>query len=1041
MSGFGQDYRDEIRNMAGLLAEGREEEALSGLDNMNWRKIHNISAIVQASELYEACGRVEDAKDLLLMAHEKSPMGRVVLYHLCLLCVRRSEYEEAKKYYEDYIEIAPHDFQKFVLKYYLAKAREADEYTLIAILEELKENEFVDEWAYQLAYLYNKTGQVDKCMSLCDEIALYYGDGPYVEKALELKMLYHPLNDEQERQYRRIRGLQKEEDQEKDGAEQEYHPIKDKIPVPEAAPGKFDTVNLQAEIRKNIDEIMQATEAGEVDETLENIENLVGELPYVKMDDYEEKVDENEKKNGENSIMEHYQKYLDEEYDGQMSIAIPDINISDPQIEGQMTIQDVMNNWEKTKRAAEAALSDADKAKFEKTKEVALEKANRIMTRLEKATPMLDAGTNPHELMKEEILHKDSDDNYATTGDSENINTADLGKAIISESAIVGAGAIAAATAIAAETVRKAAEIGAEKESVGAEIAEAGAKALVADTEESTKNPAFTEPMEPKTEAWKTGITFSIPKIKKTGDVSGVGLEIPVVDEKGNSEGKGKEKYNKSIDNEMKSWEPPHLDSSETHPESGDIDNGNEQKKDKVSYLNATKIMEGVNDMLQQEIERFAGKDENEVPQIKKDTKMLLDDDKFEDEAGQDLNDDKSQEYTSEVRDTSDAQKQIEDDNLETQKLSETEKAENSDAYTEVCGEDDLMQLHISGEKEENSDIQSEIPDDEYILAETLVSQDMAKKQLRKMTEEDKNKEKTRIDLDKTVVLEQLGDEIKNVYNQEIEEDTEGISDNCDEPDDIYEDCQHREIADLTDEERELFSYFLPVPNMKKTICGVLTNVKDRLDRNEGPTSGNIAIAGGHGSGKTTMAKAIIMTLQTEMDKPGNNIGRIDAEKLNDKNFQGIYERIKGGCLVIEQAGDLNKETAISLSLLMNNDNDGTLIILEDTKAGINRAIGLDGNFGKKFTERIDIPVFTVDELVNFGQKYAKDEGYTVDEMGKLAMYDRITKEQRGDRPMYLRDVIEIMDEAIEKASSKGFFHRRKVDDEGKPILVEKDFF
>ena len=1034
MSGFGQDYRDEIRNMAGLLAEGREEEALSGLDNMNWRKIHNISAIVQASELYEACGRVEDAKDLLLMAHEKSPMGRVVLYHLCLLCVRRSEYEEAKKYYEDYIEIAPHDFQKFVLKYHLAKARGADEYTLIAILEELKENEFVDEWAYQLAYLYNKTGQVDKCMSLCDEIALYYGDGPYVEKALELKMLYHPLNDEQERQYRRIRGLQKEEDQENDGTEQEYHPLKDKIPVPEAAPGKFDTVNLQAEIRKNIDEIMQATEAGEVDETLENIENLVGELPYVKMDEHEDKSGENEKKNGENSIMEHYQKYLDEEYDGQMSIAIPDINISDPQVEGQMTIQDVMNNWEKTKRAAEAALSDADKAKFEKTKEVALEKANRIMNRLEKATPMLDAGTNPHELMKEEILQKDSDDTDATSRDSENINTADLGKAIISEVATVGTGAIAAATAIAAE-------IGAGKESVGAEIAVAGAKALVADTEEATKNSAGTEPVEPETEAWKTGITFSIPKIKKTGDVSGVGLEIPVVDEKGNSEGKTKEKYNKATDNEMKSWEPPHLDSSENQPESGDIENGNEQKQDKVSYLNATKIMEGVNDMLQQEIERFAGKDENGIPQIKKETKMLQDEDAFVDESGKDLNDVKSQEYASEEKDISDVHKTKGNVDLETQNESEENKAENSDAYTDICEEDDLMQLHLNEEKKEISDIQSDTLDDEYILAETLVSQDMAKKQLKKMTEEDKNKEKTKIDLDKTVVLEQLGDEIKTAYNQELEEDTEGISDNYNEPDDSNEDCHHREIADLTDEERELFSYFLPVPNMKKTICGVLTNVKDRLDRNEGPTSGNIAIAGGHGSGKTTMAKAIIMTLQTEMEKPGNNIGRIDAEKLNDKNFQGIYERIKGGCLVIEQAGDLKKETAISLSLLMNNDNDGTLIILEDTKAGINRAIGLDGNFGKKFTERIDIPVFTVDELVNFGQKYAKDEGYTVDEMGKLAMYDRITKEQRGDRPMYLRDVIEIMDEAIEKASSKGFFHRRKVDDEGKPILVEKDFF
>ena len=1006
--------------MAGLLAEGREEEALSGLDNLNWRKIHNISAIVQASELYEACGRVEDAKDLLLMAHEKSPMGRVVLYHLCLLCVRRSEYEEAKRYYEDYIEIAPHDFQKFVLKYHLAKARGADEYTLIAILEELKENEFVDEWAYQLAYLYHKTGQVDKCMSVCDEIALYYGDGPYVEKSLELKMLYHPLNDEQERQYRKIRGLQKEEDLKQDRTEQEYHPLKDNIPVPESAPGKFDTINLQAEIRKNIDEIMQATETGEVDENLLNIENLVGELPYVKMDDHEAKSDENKKKNGENFIMEHYKKYLDEEYDGQMSISIPDSNISDPQVEGQMTIQDVMNNWEKTKRAAEAALDDADRAKLEKTKEVALEKANRIMNRLEKATPLLDAGTNPQELMKEEILQKDSvgtatpiiGQETAEKDDTQkdDIDADDLSKAIISEAvgtvaeagiavagATIGAGAIAAETAVAAEK---------------------------------------DEP-----EAWKTGITFSIPKIKKTGDESGVGLEIPIVDEKGNPEKEKKEKNHSAEDNEMKSWEPPHLDQSEKAEESVGIayDSDKEQKQDKVSYLNATKIMEGVNDMLQQEIERFTGKDENEVPEMQNDSQKFLDEAKADTEDADNTVDPEAKEDVLKRDDTIGSEESNEIDQAEAPDESETQHTENPDTYTDICKEDELMQLHLSEEEEEIPDIKSETPDDEYLLAETLVNQDMEKKQLKKMTEEDKNKEKTKIDLDKTVVFEQLGDEIKTAYNQELEEETEDGSedDNIDE----NESDDHSKIAELTDDEKELFSYFLPVPNMEKTICRVLTDVKERLDRNEGPTSGNIAISGGHGSGKTTMAKAIIMTMQTEMEKPGNNIGRIDAEKLNDKNFQGIYERIKGGCLVIEQAGDLNKETAISLSLLMNNDVEGTLIILEDTNAGINRAIGLDGNFGKKFTERIDIPVFTVDELVNFGLKYAKDEGYTVDEMGKLAMYDRITKEQRGDRPMYLRDVIEIMDEAIEKASSKGFFHRHKVDDEGKPILVEKDFF
>lgn len=968
MSGFGQDYRDEIRNMAGLLAEGRKEEALSGLDNLNWRKIHNISAIVQASELYEACGRVEDAKDLLLMAHEKSPIGRVVLYHLCLLCVRRGEYEEAKKYYEDYIEIAPHDFQKLVLKYNLAKARGGDEYTLIAILEELKENEFVDEWAYQLAYLYHKTGQVDKCMSLCDEIALYYGDGPYVEKSLELKMLYHPLNDEQERQYRKIRGLQ-EDDKIQNRTAKEYHPMKEEIPVPKSAPGKFDTVNLQAEIRKNIDEIMQATETGEVDETLMNIENLVGELPYVKMDEKNKTTDNNGEKSDNNSIMEHYQKYLDEEYDGQMSISIPDNNVSDPQIKGQMTIQDVMENWEKTKRAAEAALNDADREKLEKTKEVALEKANRIMNRLEKAMPMLDAGTNPQELIKEEILQKKPEDEPVAEEADESINT---------------------------------------DESAGGE--------------------------------WKSGITFAIPKVKKTGDELGVGLEVPVIDGKGNPEIEIKD--NKPAKKEMKSWEPPHLDKPEL----------TEDSADKVSYRDATKIMEGVNNMLQQEIERFIDKKVEENSDSPDDSQAK---NPIEENSAPKID------YTEDVTNPEESL-QHSDEKIEERPINEDEMEdeehlsdENSikeepnlgvldeDASGLHMNENDLEQLDLNDDEETEEEIPTDNQDDESILAETLVTQNMAKKQFKQeIKEAEANKEKGKIDLDKTVVLEQLGEEVRamisdNDNGEDVQNEAKDTSDD-DQEQDAFGD---QKITKLTNEEKELFSYFLPVPDMENKICSVLTNVKARLNKEEGPLYGNIAIAGGHGSGKTTMAKAIIMTIQNEIDKPGNNIGRIDAEKLNDKNFQGIYDKIKGGCLVIEQAGDLNKETAISLSLMMNNDSEGTLLILEDTKAGINRALSLDGNFGGKFSERIDIPVFTVDELVNFGLKYAKDEGYTVDEMGKLAMYDRITKEQRGDRPMYLRDVIEIMDEAIEKASSKGFFHRRKVDDDGNPILVEKDFF
>ena len=187
------EYKLKLDQMKSLTAEGKYEEAAEIADTINWRKIKNINALVKVGEIYEKVGRYDESKDVLLTAYDKSPIGRMIIYRLAEVAVRTKSFDEAKEYYQEFVEIAPHDNLKYVLKYEISKAQGADIGTLIGILEELKEQEYSEEWAYELAYLYHKAGMSEKCIDACDELILWFGDGPYVERALELKMLYQPL--------------------------------------------------------------------------------------------------------------------------------------------------------------------------------------------------------------------------------------------------------------------------------------------------------------------------------------------------------------------------------------------------------------------------------------------------------------------------------------------------------------------------------------------------------------------------------------------------------------------------------------------------------------------------------------------------------------------------------------------------------------------------------------------------------------------------------------------------------------------------------
>lgn len=890
---------DEIKQ---LIKEGRKEEALDIVESTNWRKVPNVNALVKASEICEEAGRLDEARELLYIAHDRSPIGRMIIYHLAILCVKLGDLEEAKEFYDEFVEIAPHDSLKYIIKYQINKAKGADYTTLIGILEELKEHDFLEEWAYELAYLYHKTMQVDKCIDLCDEIILWFGDGPYVERALEMKMIYQPLDKMQEDKYRHFQ-------QKRDGITeiraneilQSGEIVHETMAIPqvELPAERFNTVNLQAEIKKNIDEIMRATEADAVSENMENIKTLVEEIPYLQVNEQSEAIAEEQqqaKQELNESLRDTFNEYLAEEYDGQISLLVPETKEVEQQVDGQMTIQDVMEEWEKTRRAAEAALQEAEQQKLASAKNIALKEASQIMDRLEEVIPKLDAGASPTDLLKEEYMAKQDEPEADKAGQTQ-------------EHAAV----------------------------------------------------------------------FQIPKVAIDG-ADGVGLEIPVVDPASAHVIKGDAGVEipsivKSADLDATAeWEPPVLEEENTD----------------VDYKEASKIVADVNDMLQQEIDRImANEGQEEIRQLEEGT------------------------LASEVAE---------------------EVAPDVEDLPEITLPEDLQDMIADTETDAPvMEIEEEVPE---------MTDDAA-------VEESDEKEEIEALADQT-------DETTQETESPAEEDLPEIAEVVLEPEEmaelVDEKVLERAISDempelrLSEEEKEIFSYFMPINGMENTICQALTGARFRLENKKNSASGNIIIQGGVGSGKTMLASNLIKVLQIETDKLSGNVGKIDAEQLNKKDVAMVLSKVSGGCLIVEGAGRLSERTQETMRQLMSQDNCDVLILMEDQKNRMDKMLSHNHAFAAMFTEKITIPIFTIDELVNFGKVYALEEGYVVDEMAILAMYNRINLIQRVDHPTSLIEVRDIMESAIDKAEKGGIkamfsrFGSKRYDEEGNLILREQDF-
>lgn len=418
------EYNLKLDQIKALSAEEGYMSAAEIADSINWNKIKNVNTLVKIGEIYEKAERYQDARDILLMAYDRSPIGRMIIYRLAEVAIKMGDYDAATEYYDEFVEIAPHDDMKYVLRYAIKKGQGASFDELITILEEYKDEEYTEEWAYELAYLYHKAGKADKCIDACDELILWFGDGPYVERALELKMLYQPLTKAQEEKYRRFKAEKEKPAKIKDEAEvteigamemvKGGEIVHDDVTIPQITVNqeKFNTVNLQQEIAKGMQQIIEAKGKNEVADTMDTIKKIVEDIPYLKLEkeqeEYVQQLEETEHiatdEEIDGSLKLNFKELLGEDADGQMSMVMSEKTQLEHQITGQMSIHDVLEEWEKTRHAAEIALKEAEQQKLESAKARALQEAGDIMERLNDVIPKLDAGVTPKELLEEEYL-------------------------------------------------------------------------------------------------------------------------------------------------------------------------------------------------------------------------------------------------------------------------------------------------------------------------------------------------------------------------------------------------------------------------------------------------------------------------------------------------------------------------------------------------------------------------------------------------------------------------------------------------------------
>ncbi|MBS4888096.1 MAG: hypothetical protein KH027_15825 [Clostridiales bacterium] len=893
------------------------------VDSIDWRRVKNVRTLCVVGEIYAANKRYEESKEIFLLAYHRAPIGKNILYRLIEVSLKMGQISEATEFFDEYREVAGNDNSQYILKYKIARAKNASLNEQIRILEEYKEKEFTERWSYELAKLYYKAGDKQKCLDLCNEMILWFNDGTYVMKALDLKQRMGVLTGEEKEKY-----------------EQRFIP---KLIPPEKA----------QEIRESKEASGEYEEAKPVTDTIQ----VDDERDLNSAETFQEKLSK-----GFRDIFGGHKKSAEEDMEEKEAAQ------DEEQDEVSTGSEDVTEQAEAPE--AETAAAAEPSEEFTDSEEI------------EAAEGSEEASDEPSE-EQEEFSGQEVDEIPLASG-VENLSSGSM-KLQAQEQQDKEE----------EETYQEAEEAEAEKAtemSLSQSVAEI-MKEKAAGNEESEEKPAgvpLNEEGKPDFSATIRMPELKIPKsmINVDPENASSSAEIPdasgifgsiedIAASVGDRSGTGIEDLDIAADE----FVPEEPDAADIEDIMAQI---SAQQEEEVTETSDTRLPDIVFD-------------EDEEPVTEEDLQAA------------------EAEF---LNGPSGVQKPVEEEDV----LPEIPSLESEEQVQKAAAEPSAKLHHeeplASAEEENLLDEEEEYSDDAFEFQEEdeddFISSLIGDDSDEAMEEDDEEEELSE--------EEQLEKFIATIHPEK--DPTKIVS----------------RKKELTDEEKQLFTYFVTVPGMKEQLLDVLCDVQMGAADKTSQT-GNVIVMGGRETGKTRLISSLIPAICKELNIEASKVAYIFADDLNGKDIPEIVSKLAGGFLVIEDANQLSQETADELEEAMTGNTKGMIVILEDEKIGMRKLIARYPKLAKKFTSMINIPVFTNDELVNFAKVYTMENGFRIDQMGMLALYNLIGINQKEDQPMCIGTVKTMLDKAMERAQS-GLFKRSKkrVDRDGYTVLFEKDF-
>ena len=1070
------EYRVKTEQMLDHLEKKEYQKAMDIAESIDWRRVKNASMLNTVSEIYEYNGEFKKGRDILFLAFDRAPGSRKIVYRLGTLALKIKDIREATDCYEEFVKLAPKDPNQYILKYKILRTQGAALSDQIAALEEFKKAEYIEKWAYELAKLYDEAGMTAECLEECDDLILWFSEGKYVYLAMELKMKYKPLTPLQQEKYDSRPGAVKKQPEPVKQTESTLEEVDDENEYDEGSEEEVQESTVQRIDDAQVQEIppepvpMQEEfeipeEAAQADvvpeEVVPEATAAVEETPMYREEEPEASVEAPEEHTS--AIKQVVTGATLEEALAQGVAVASGINIEEEAMKeredeilanGQMMIDDILQKWEAKQKDHEEAIAK-QKAKDEERLQKEREQARIRQEEERKEVERKAAEAEARRKAEEEAARKAAEEEARRKAEEEARRKAEeearrkaeeeAARKAAEEEARRKAEEEAARKAAEEEAARKAAEEEARRKAEEEAARKAAEEEARRKAEEEAARKAEEEARRKAEEEAR----------RKAEEEAARKAEEEAADEKESE--RNTQRIPDDIVRLMEEMESENEDSEDEIYEE-ELEDGPGMDEDFIEGIedelagldmNGSSFEEGDFDEADFEEEDLEGED--------------FDEGDFEEEdlEGEDFDEGDFEEEDFDEEDFDEAD--FEEEDLDEEELEEADFDEDDDEddFEDIDDEEtDFDEGDFEEDMDEEDFDEEEIDDDEELdFGEDLEGEDFDEADFEEedldegdfeegdFEEEDFDEEEIE-DEDDTEELE-IEEPSEEEIQARIKKSKGGV------PFDTgfvvtgrYDLSATSEIglkAGLTEEQKKLFSYFVPVRGMSEQIVEVLDN--DRRAQREGTSkTGNLLVIGRKGSGKTVLAVDIVKAIQKQRNLKQGKVAIVTGESLNKKELTNIIQKLRGGAIIIEHAGKLNSRTVKELNYLMEKKTGELLFVLEDQRKPLERLMTANPEFKKKFSSKLELPVFINDELVTFGQTYAKENGYKLDEMGILALYSRIDVMQREDHAVSVAEVKEIMDEAIahsQKANVKHLARRvfgKGTDDSDRIILKEEDF-